>query len=52
VVDMTDSLNTSNPADSAILAKLLDLVGEQFATKIATDSSWAREVVGIGPTDS
>ncbi|KAF5319920.1 hypothetical protein D9611_011016 [Ephemerocybe angulata] len=50
--DMTDSLNRENPADHAIITKLVDLVGEHFAARIANDSAWAREIVGIAPTDS
>ncbi|TEB40014.1 transcription initiation factor TFIID complex 60 kDa subunit [Coprinellus micaceus] len=50
--DMTDALDHSNPADAAVISKLIDLVGEYFAARIANDSAWARELVGMGPSDS
>ncbi|KAJ2916994.1 hypothetical protein MD484_g3413, partial [Candolleomyces efflorescens] len=49
--DMTDALDGENPADAAVIRKLVDQVGELFASRIAADSAWAREIVGIGPTD-
>jgi hypothetical protein len=48
---MTDALDAENPADAAVIRKLVDQVGELFASRIAADSAWAREIVGIGPTD-
>jgi transcription initiation factor TFIID subunit 6 len=49
---MTDALDHSNPADAAVISKLIDLVGEYFAARIANDSAWARELIGMGPSDS
>lgn len=49
---MTDALDRTNPSDAAVVGKLTDLVGDYFASAIANDAAWAREVVGMGPSDS
>lgn len=47
--DMADSLDPLNSRDSDILNKLHEILGDFFATKVAEDAAWAREIVGATP---
>ncbi|KAF9525550.1 transcription initiation factor TFIID complex 60 kDa subunit, partial [Crepidotus variabilis] len=44
--DMTDGLDSSKEADAQILAKLNDTLGAFFASQVAVDADWAKEVLG------
>ncbi|KAG2010279.1 transcription initiation factor TFIID complex 60 kDa subunit [Coprinopsis cinerea AmutBmut pab1-1] len=44
--EMTDSLDRTNERDAAVLKKLGEQLGDFFASKVATDAAWAREIVG------
>lgn len=44
--DMSDSLDPSNQLDSETYMQLNDLLGDYFASRIAIDAAWAREIVG------
>ncbi|KAH6911565.1 transcription initiation factor TFIID complex 60 kDa subunit [Coprinopsis sp. MPI-PUGE-AT-0042] len=42
--EMSDSLDQSKPADAAVMNKLVDLLGNFFASQVANDAAWAREI--------
>ena len=44
--DMADSLDPLNSQDSVILNKLHEMLGDFFASKVAEDAAWARDIVG------
>lgn len=44
--DMADSLDTNNPNDAETYSQLHELLGDFFATRVAVDAAWAREIVG------
>lgn len=44
--DMSDSLDPARDADAEVLAKLHEVLGGFFASKVAVDGAWAREILG------
>ncbi|CAA7262809.1 unnamed protein product [Cyclocybe aegerita] len=45
--DMADGLDPSKEADNAILSKLNDVLGPFFASRVAEDAAWTREILGM-----
>ncbi|KAG5643335.1 hypothetical protein DXG03_001054 [Asterophora parasitica] len=45
--DMVYSLDTSSPADVAVIAQLREVLGDLFAERVAADAAWAREILGM-----
>lgn len=48
--DMADSLDPSR--DTEILDKLKDVLGDFFASRVASDAAWAREILGLSNSSS
>ncbi|KDR83070.1 hypothetical protein GALMADRAFT_238878 [Galerina marginata CBS 339.88] len=45
--EMSDSLDSSKEADSAVLTKLNEVLGGYFASQVSSDGAWAREILGL-----
>lgn len=45
--DMVYPLDTGKEADAAVVARLREVLGDTFAERVAADSAWAREILGM-----
>lgn len=45
--DMSDGLDPAKKEDAAIVSKLNDALGTLFASQVAADIGWAKEVLGV-----